>query len=224
MRILIADDENLMREFTVKIFEKRGFLVKEARTIEEIYKLLFEGDFDLLLLDRNFTDEGEDAINLVEEVRKKKCDVPILILSAIKGSRERSFCLDMGADDYLEKPYDPIELIARAEALLRRRNRKILPKEIGNFSINNERREIYLKNRPLKLKLREFQLLRHFLYNPNRVITEREILERVWNDDELSTRSNTINVHLMRIRKALGNERKRLETLRGTGFMFNMDL
>ena len=220
MRILIADDEQIMRQFAVQAFKARGFLVREAGSIEEIYELLLNGTFDLIILDRNFTNENEDAISVVREVRKKGNDVPILILSAIKGSKERSRCLQEGADDYLEKHYDLNELMARADALLRRRNKALLPNEIENFKINDNLREISLNDEVLPLKLKEFQLLKYFLYNQDRVITEGEILERVWDDDTLITRSNTVNVHVMRIRKALKEEKEKIRTVRGTGFMF----
>lgn len=223
MRILIADDEALMVDFMARLLEEKRFVVKKATTIAAAQKALAEGGFDLIILDRNFTVEGRDGIELCREIRKTHApDVPILILSAIKGSRERSKGLKCGADDYLEKPYDPVGLTARIEALLRRRTRTMISDVVGPFTIDREKDEILLHGKILPLKLKEFQLLFHFLSHCGRVIKENELLERVWNDDQLITRSNTVNVHLMRLRRALGKYGKCLKTIRGHGYIFEL--
>ncbi len=219
MRILLADDEPLILDFLSHLLTDKRFVIKKAQTLQQAKELITEGGFDLIILDRDFG-EKEDGISLIEDIHRQQKDVPILILSALKGSRERSYALNKGADDYLEKPYDPAELLAKVRALLRRKNKAIAPLEIPPFIIDEQKGEIMLNNKILELKLKEYQLLYYFLKNSNRIITEAEILEHIWNDDGLCTRSNTINVHMMRLRRQIGKEADRLKTLRGRGFIF----
>ncbi|MCT4592097.1 MAG: response regulator transcription factor [Candidatus Gracilibacteria bacterium] len=221
MRILIADDEELILDFMAKLLEEKRFLVRKANTFQDTENALLEGEFDLIILDRNFASEKRDGIELCKKIRQDDKNVPILMLSGIKGSRERSNALNLGADDYLEKPYDPVELIARAQALLRRRD-KLIPEKVEDFECDLEKEQILLDGLPLDLKIKEFQLLYHFLNNPNRIVKEKELLEKVWNDDNLITKSNTINVHIMRLRKAIGRYAPKLKTVRGQGFIFEI--
>ena len=221
MRVLLVEDEDLMADFLLKLFEKNRFVVKIADNLKKAEEILRSNDFDIIILDRNFPNE-KDGLEICKNLRIQGSDVPILVLSARGESIDKVEGLKFGADDYLEKPYNVQEFLARVNALLRRGRKKILSNKVGEFTLDDERGEIFFKKQKLDLKLKEFQLLQFFLRNRSRIITETEILENIWNDDQFMTKSNTVNVHLMRLRKQLkGESKKFLKTIRGRGFMFD---
>lgn len=222
MRILLIEDEELVSNFLEKLLKKDRFVVRCVNNFKSAKECLLTNDFDLIILDRKLP-KFQEGLDLIPLIREQQKSVPLLVLSAVRGPLERVKALDAGADDYLEKPYDYREFLARVHALLRRGDKIVLPEKVGTFEIDEARGEISLDEKVLDLKLKEFQLLRYLLRNADRLVSEREVLESVWDDENLSIRSNTVNVHVMRLRKKIGPHRSKLKTLRGKGFLFEFN-
>ena len=218
----MIEDEELVSNFLAKLLKKDRFVVRCVDNFKSAKECLLTNDFDLIVLDRKLP-KFKEGLDLIPLIREQQKSVPLLVLSAVRGPLERVKALDAGADDYLEKPYDYREFLARVHALLRRGDKIVLPEKVGTFEIDESRGEISLDEKVLDLKLKEFQLLRYLLRNADRLVSEREVLESVWDDENLSIRSNTVNVHVMRLRKKIGPHRSKLKTLRGKGFLFEFN-
>lgn len=218
MRILAIED-NKDLAFTLKERLGARFVVDLAFTGKDgIYKAQIT-DYDLFLIDLMLPDTT--GIEICKTLRSSGINVPILMLTARKDLDFKVSSLDIGADDYLTKPFKFAELSARIRALLRRGSELPYPNTLtlDNLVLDTVRRQVLVNGKEIPLRKKEFNLLEHFMRNPRRVLSSEFLLERVW-DIGLSTNSNTARVHVSRLRKKLQRvlNKEVIKTVHGLGY------
>jgi phosphate regulon transcriptional regulator PhoB len=227
-KILVVEDEPDIRKLVQYNLAQERFKVLETEDGEQALKLLQHEKPDLVILDLMLP--GLSGIELCRILRQRNetAKMPILILTAKAGEADRVIGLEMGADDYLTKPFSPRELVARVRAILRRtqppESKESLPAyERGGLKIDFSTYEVLLHGKTIKLTLKEFELLRFLVQNPNRVLSRDQLLDRVWGGDTFVT-PRTVDVHIRRLRKAIEKDDstpKWILTLRGVGYKFD---
>ncbi|MEI6501401.1 MAG: response regulator transcription factor [Armatimonadota bacterium] len=218
MRILVAEDERKIAGFVRKALEEQGYTVDLARDGDEAYELVSAQGYDLVLLDIMMP--GRDGLSILRNLREKHNTVPVIVLTARSALDERLEGLNLGADDYLTKPFFMEELVARVQALLRRASgEKLSLLQTGELVVNLITREVKVGERLVELTAREFSLLEYLMRSPGRVYTRTQILEHVWSYD-FDTNTNLIDVYIQRLRKKLdaSGEQPFVETIRGVGY------
>jgi len=217
---LVEDDPDLAASLTLAL-ERDGFEVSRYATGRAGLEGILESPPDLVLLDLNLPDL--DGLGVCREIRGTTAvsDLPIIILTARVTESDRVLGLDLGADDYITKPFSLRELKSRIRALLRRRSLDggVPEDEYGDTRLNISRgaMEVLLDERPVRLTMREFELLWYLVMTRPRVASRESILERVWGlSSEVETR--TVDVHVRALRKKLGSEV--VETVIGAGYRF----
>jgi DNA-binding response OmpR family regulator len=216
-KILVVDDELNILELVRLYLGTAGYQVETTSLGRDALAKLPSVNPDLVILDLMLPDiDGFEVCRLV----RSKSKVPILMLTARKEDIDKIVGLEMGADDYLTKPFNPRELVARIRAILRRfqtgqPDAEIL--ELGDLRIDIARHEAYLKGDPLKLRTKEFTLLTAFAQNPGIVFSREKLLEMVWGFDYYGE-TRTVDVHVNHLREKLSGSNVTIETLRGTGY------
>jgi len=198
-----------------RVLQQESFAVDWARDGEEAELALGAFPYDLILLDLGLPEK--DGLDILRDLRKKKVSTPVIILTARDAVRDRIAGLDNGADDYLVKPFDPDELVARIRALLRRRDGRIDPViTFGLLTLNLATHELYYQERLITLSQREFSLISLLLERPGTTVSRKQLEERLygWNEE---IESNTIEVHIHNLRKKLCHNL--IRTVRGVGYM-----
>jgi DNA-binding response OmpR family regulator len=215
-RVLVVDDEDAILDFVELGLRYEGFEVELARDGQAALTAISSRRPDLILLDLNLP--GLDGLEVCRRVRQVS-DVPIIMLTARGDVDQRVEGLEVGADDYLPKPFKFKELLARARAVLRRRTtaaERIL--RFGSLELNRDTREVFRDGRPVHLTPRELDLLEVFMLHPRQVMTRDVLLDRVWGTDYLGD-GNLIEVHISALREKLGDQERRLiRTVRGVGY------
>ena len=229
-RILVADDEASIRRILETRLKMVGYDVITAADGEEALEAFQKHNPDLIILDVMMP--KMDGYGVTREVRRNS-DVPIIILTALGDVSERITGLELGADDYVVKPFSPKELEARVRAVLRRTNEKEIAGlgkvtknviTIGNINIDTSRSQVYCKNEKVRLTGMEFSLLELLVNNSGQPFSRNEILQHVWSypaDHRIDTR--VVDVHISRLRSKLENDPANPElilTARGIGYMF----
>jgi two-component system, OmpR family, copper resistance phosphate regulon response regulator CusR len=219
IRILVVEDEANIADYLVRGLREEGFVVEHAADGVTAWHSLREGSWDLILLD--WWLPGLEGLELLRLFRERDRRTPILFLTARDQVRDRVLALDSGADDYLCKPFDLDELLARIRALIRRRDGNagtILTH--GDTSVDLDTQRAERAGQPLDLTAKEQALLIYFLRNPGQVLTRTRIYDHVW-DERYVGLSNTLGGHIMDLRRKLEAYGPRLiHTLRGRGFLF----
>lgn len=203
MKILVIEDEVELNDAIAEGLRLSGYTVDSAYDGEEGEELQFINDYDLIVLDINLP--KMDGFEVLKKIRERDKSVNVIMLTARGDVEDRVTGLDLGANDYIVKPFYTEELEARIRSLLRRRTiveSSII--EIKDFKFDTENRRVYVKGEPLKLTPKEFQILEYLVLNRGRYITIEEIIEHVW-DDELDMFSNSARVHITSLRKKLKN-------------------
>ncbi len=218
MKILIVEDEKKIASLIRKDLEARGFVVDVSHHGDEGYTFATTRPYDVVVLDIMLP--GRDGLSILRNMRERGMNVPVLLLTARSELNERLEGLNLGADDYLTKPFYVEELGARIQALGRRASgnaRSLL--KVEDLTLNLLTREVSRANRPIELTNREFVLLERLMRSPGRVFTRAQILEQVWNSD-FDPGSNLVDVYVQRLRKKVdGDSPERLiETIRGVGY------
>ena len=223
MNLLIVEDEiPLSRE--IRLFlEKEGFVCDEAHTGRIASDKIFSNEYDLILLDLGLPDyEGLDLLN---ESIKNKSTASVIILSARTAIEDKIKGLDLGADDYLSKPFSMVELKSRILAVTRRKHGlkgNII--RIRELEVDLDKRKAFYKNDEINLTKKEYDIFSFLILNKNKVTTRLQISEHIWGDIfEENYNSNYIDVHIKNIRRKLAEflDYEFLETVRGIGFRFN---
>lgn len=219
MRVLIVEDDALLADGLVRTFAANGFVadrVDNGRTADD---LLRREPFDLVVLDVGLP--GLDGFEVVRRARARQQMMPVLILTARDAVQDRVHGLNLGADDYLLKPFDLDELMARANALVRR-SRAQQHERIahGPLEMDFVARRCFVGGEPLELPLREWTLLEFLLRNVEKVVNKEQIIAAVcrW-DEEMS--SNAVEVYVSRLRTKLDPHGIRIRTVRGFGYMLH---
>ena len=179
--VLVVEDDRSLREGLAMNFRLRGYRVLTAATGDEGLRAAFDGQPDLVVLDLMLP--GVDGLGILEELRGREVDVPVLILSARDRLQDKVRGLEIGADDYMTKPFQLPELVARVEALLRRRRsgrRAATALGFGDVRIDPEARRVTVRGAEVPLSAREFDLLALLAGSPGRAFTREAILEKVW--------------------------------------------
>ncbi len=203
MKILVIEDEVELNDAIAEGLRLSGYTVDSAYDGEEGEELQYINDYDLIVLDINLP--KMDGFEVLKKIRERDKSVNVIMLTARGDVEDRVTGLDLGANDYIVKPFYTEELEARIRSLLRRRTiveSSII--EIKDFKFDTENRRVYVKGEPLKLTPKEFQILEYLVLNRGRYITIEEIIEHVW-DDELDMFSNSARVHITSLRKKLKN-------------------
>ena len=219
IRILVVEDEAEIADFLVRGLREEGFTVEHAHDGESAGHLLKVSDWDLVLLDRSLPDL--DGLTVLRHHREAGGDVPVLVLTARDAVSDRVRGLDAGADDYLCKPFAFEELLARVRALVRRpRGGGATTLILGDVRVDLATQRAERAGKPLDLTVKEQALLVFFLRHPDEVLSRTRIYEHVW-DERYDGTSNTLEVHVMELRRKLEAKGPRLiHTLRGRGYLF----
>ena len=215
--ILVVDDEPNILELAKLYLEQEGYHVEGVGNGNDALSKLNSIKPSLIVLDLMLPDI--DGFEVCRQVRKKS-DIPILMLTARKEDVDKIVGLELGADDYLTKPFNPRELIARVKAILRRYKAGVKSGEaieVGNLCIDSARREATIDGQPLRLRTKEFDLLAALAQNPGVVLTRDRLLEMVWETDYYGE-TRTIDIHINHLREKLSEANVSIETVRGIGY------
>ena len=221
MRILIVDDERVLVEQLQKSLESQRYVAESAMDGEEALDKIFDTPYDLIILDIMMP--KMDGLTVLEQVRKAGINTPALMLSAKGDVIDKVKALDLGADDYLAKPFSLNELLARVRALFRRSGSQSQPVlQVLDLQLDTLSREVTKGGKPVELTSREFTILEFLLYNKNRAVSRFNMAEHVWGDNfDPFTMSNFIDVHIKNLRHKIGDfgRDKIIRTIRGVGYI-----
>lgn len=230
-RILIIEDDKLIAELERDYLEISGFETEIAMNGEEGLNLALNKEFDLILLDVMLP--NKDGFEICREIRNSK-EIPILMVTAKKESIDKIRGLGLGADDYIVKPFDPSELVARVNAHISRYDRLISSEKkreselgiikFGRLKILTNAWRVYVDDKEVKFANKEFELLLFLATNPNIVFSKTTLLDRIWGLDSYADVA-TVTVHINRIREKIEEDSsnpKFIETVWGAGYRFKL--
>ncbi len=218
-RVLIVEDDRNLRSFLRKAFREEGYVVEEAASGDDGLAAAVASEQDCIVLDRMLP--GRDGMAVLLELRSRGLRTPVLMLTARGEMAERVRGLEAGADDYLAKPFDLPELLARVQALIRRATLTAddLMIRVGQLTIDPTGRRVTVAGRPVELTPREFTLLEYMARNCGRTLSRARIAEAVWNY-QFDTETNVVDVYVNYLRRKLGElpDGAGIVTVRGIGY------
>ena len=216
MRLLIVDDEELIRSVIKEYAELENYEVDEAADGKEAIEKCENNNYDLIVMDIMMP--KLDGYQAVKEIKKEK-NIPILMLSARGEEYDKLLGFDLGIDDYLQKPFSTKELMARIKAILKRvknDNEKI---EYDGLVIDELAREVTIDGKVISLTLKEFELLKYLTDNKNIAVSREKLLSSIWGYDFYGD-DRTVDTHIKTLRSKLGKYKNNIVTLRGVGYKF----
>lgn len=214
MKLLLAEDDPMIGDSMARGLRLAGFVVDWVRDGRAAQTALEPGEYDLLLLDLGLPEL--DGVSLLKNLRRNKHSIPVLVVTARDAVADRISGLNLGADDYLTKPFDLDELVARVHALRRRTLGRTQPEmRLGSLCVNPLSREAVLDSRPLNLSQREFSLLAALIEKPGAVLSREQLENRLYGWEE-EVASNAVEVHLHNLRRKLGTDW--IRNVRGVGY------
>ena len=216
-KILVVDDEQNIRDLASLYLQKEGYTVETAENGRDAVARFGELQPALVILDVMMP--GIDGFEVCRELRRQH-DVPILMLTARNDDIDKIVGLELGADDYMTKPFNPREMVARVKAILRRFEGGRKPQNamtVANLSVDKARREARIDDDLIVLRTKEFDLLIAFVENPGIALTREQLLEGVWGYD-YAGETRTVDVHVQHLRAKLAGASVAIETLRGVGY------
>jgi DNA-binding response OmpR family regulator len=223
MRFLVIEDNPRLADVLRKSLEEQSYNVDVAHTGHDGEEMAVRGTYDGIVLDLMLPDH--DGVQLCKNLRRHKIATPILMLTALSSTADKVTGLNAGADDYLTKPFETDEFIARLRALLRRAQAaEGATLRFEDIEMDLVKRSVHRAAKPIRLTSKEFALLEYFLRNPNRVLTRTNIGERVWSmlfEEE----SNVVEVYVSRLRRKIdkGFDKQLIHTVIGTGYVLSAD-
>lgn len=226
-KILIVEDEKDIIKMLEYNFKKEGFRTLSACDGEDALDLAMREHPDIVLLDLMLP--GIDGLEVCKSLKaeKKSRDIPIIILTAKSQESDKVLGLELGADDYVTKPFSPRELLARVKAVLRRMKEKDkLPElvKFGELTVDFSKIEVSIKGKQVELTSKEFELLKTLLQAKGRVLSRDYLLDTVWGfDHALEIQTRTVDVHIRTLRKKLKSEAKRIITVTNYGYRFETE-
>ena len=219
MRLLLVEDEKKVASHIKKGLEGEGYAVDVAINGEDASSMARAYDYDLLILDVMLP--GKNGIQILKELRDSEQDTPVILLTAKNSTEEKILGLDLGADDYLTKPFEFEELCARIRAILRRHESvKTTKLVIADLELNPVTHEVKRAGQKIDLTQKEYALLEYLLYNQGKILTRTMIVEHVW-DQDFDSFTNVVDVYVNHLRSKLDQpfEKKLLQTVRGFGYV-----
>lgn len=220
--IYIVEDDKNIQEIEMFALKNIDYAVEGFECAGDFYKRLYEKLPDLVLLDVMLPDE--DGLEIVKKLRKRPdtMRVPIIMVTAKTTEIDKVKGLDMGADDYITKPFGIMELISRVKALLRRTGSSDEEKliGIGSLFIDDEKRVAYVDDKPVELTYKEYELLKYLALNRGIVLTRDNIMDRIWSTD-YEGESRTLDVHIKTLRHKLGAAGNYIKTVRNVGYFMD---
>lgn len=219
--IFCVEDDSNIRELVVYTLETTGFQARGFEEGKSFLEALALETPDLILMDIMLP--GEDGISLLKRLKNssKTRDIPVIMVTAKGAEYDKVKGLDLGADDYVTKPFGMMELVSRIKAVLRRSGvAKKKAEDIivsGNLEINTKKHEVKADGEVIGLTLKEYELLKRLMENPNIVMTRDSLLEEIWGYD-FDGETRTVDVHIRTLRQKLGKCGERVETVRGVGY------
>ena len=220
MNILLVEDEQKLAGFVRKGLEEQGFAVTVCHDGDEGFARARAESYDLIVLDIMLP--GRDGLSILRNLREARNPVPVILVTARSEMNERIEGLNLGADDYIAKPFFVEELVARVQAVLRRAAGDPLTLlHVGNLKANLVTREVFAGDTQIDLSPREFSLLEYLMRSPGRVFTRTQILEHVWGYG-FDPQTNIVDVCIRRLRQKITTDDQPcpIETLRGVGYRF----
>ncbi|MBP2653225.1 MAG: phoP [Firmicutes bacterium] len=223
-RILIVDDELSIRELVKFNLEKAGYDVSEAADGLAVISMAKDRP-DMIILDLMLP--GMDGLEVCRALKSDRntSGIPIIMLTARDDEFDKVVGLELGADDYLTKPFSPRELVARVKAVLRRSHKNSLPEGeliVGNLRLNFSRYDVFLGKEKLELTPKEYELLKLLVTNTGKVFTREQLLEKIWGYEYFGD-TRTVDVHIRHLRAKLEQDNsiaEAIETVRGIGYRF----
>ena len=223
MRILLIEDDLKISSFISKGMKEAGFAVDGAENGEDGLHLALNEPYDAAIIDLMLP--KLDGLTIIEELRRKKVNTPVLILSAKRSIDDRVKGLQAGGDDYLTKPFSFHELLARVQALIRRASRSVEPTSLrfADLSLDLLSREVCRADQKIELQPREFALLEYLMRNAERVVSKTMILDHVWGYD-FDPQTNVVDVLVSRLRSKVDRDfsLKIIHTIRGVGYVLKI--
>ncbi|NLG04322.1 MAG: response regulator transcription factor [Clostridia bacterium] len=218
---LVEDDKNI-REIECFALRNSGYEIEEFEMAESFFEALTKMIPDLIILDIMLPDI--DGLEIVERLRKstKTQEIPVIMVTAKGTEMDKVKGLDQGADDYLTKPFGIMELISRVKALLRRSNKETKEKILnsGAVCLDEEKHKVFLSGEQIELTYKEYELLKLLMLHEHSVVTRERILDIVWGTD-FEGESRTLDMHITTLRKKLGEEGTRIQTVRNVGYILD---
>jgi two-component system OmpR family response regulator len=220
VRLLVVEDDGTIASFVVKGLKEAGYAVDHVKSAEEALAMAEAGPYDAAVVDVMLP--GMDGITLIERMRRKKINTPVIILSAKRTVDDRIRGLQAGGDDYLTKPFSFSELLMRVRALLRRSSLSTSPMKlsVGDLTVDLLRREVTRAGRRIDLQPREFSLLEYMMRNEGIVLSKTVLIEHVWGYS-FDPQTNVVDVLVSRLRNKIDKEFevKLIHTIRGVGYV-----
>jgi two-component system, OmpR family, response regulator len=224
MRLLLIEDDQKIASFIIKGFKAEGFAVDHAENGLQGLDLGLSEPYDVLVVDIMLP--KLDGLSVIENLRKQNISVPVIILSAKDSVDDRVKGLQIGSDDYLSKPFAFAELLARVQALMRRRSgsSEATLMRVGDLALNLITREVSRGGRRIDLQPLEYSLLAYLMRNAGKVVSKTMIMEHVW-DYHFDPQTNVVEARICRLRDKIdkGSEVKLIHTIRGVGYVLRQD-
>ena len=214
MKLLLLEDDYFLQDGLTELLTKEGYEVTGTRSCQEAREALHGNHFDLLILDVMLPDGS--GLDVCREVRAKGGEEPILFLTACDEELQVCQGLDLGADDYVTKPFKTLELLSRVRALLRRRQTPDI--QVGGFRIDREHMRVLKNGEALSLTPTEYQILITLMENPGSTVPRGTLLDRIWDCDGSFIDDNTLTDHMSRLREKVGGNH--IRTVRGMGYLW----
>jgi DNA-binding response OmpR family regulator len=217
MRILIVEDESTLRRLEKNFLEKKGFVVDDVDNGQEAVSKVEINEYDCILLDLNLP--KTDGITVAKRIRERGDNTPIIMVTARSQIYDKLEGFDSGADDYITKPFDMKELVARINSLIKRSN---INQEhflkIEDMKIYPEKNLVKDGEKEIELSNKEMGILQYLVRNRGRIISSEELLEHVW-DSNIDMFTETVKTHIKTLRKKIDPEKKIIQTVRGKGYV-----
>lgn len=214
MKLLVVEDDTKVARFLTRVLVEEGYAADSCARGGDALTQAATGLYDLIILDWMLPDL--DGLSVCRELRRKGISVPVLMLTARGETGEKVLALDAGADDFVVKPFEVEELVARVRALLRRAYGAARI-DLGPLRVDRLAHKVFVDDAPVELTAKEYALLLHLAHRPDRVVARSELLAQVWGTS-FDPGSNLVDVHVSRLREKLGAASWMIETQRGVGY------